>query len=63
MKIELKEINKIDLKEDELLWVTFKEEYITDSVRQLREVIPKEWRDRVIFGTDRISLTKIKKSS
>jgi len=66
MKIDIKEISKISLAENELLWITICSDLLTiedlDKIENgIKEVLPEEWRERIVVGTDKLKLTKITK--
>lgn len=57
MRIDIKEINKIELKENELLWITIEESaFISEEAfnyfyNNLLNVLPESWLGRVIIGS------------
>jgi hypothetical protein len=61
--MNIKEISKIKLEKDELLWITLDEgyygEFSVDVSATIASSIPAHWHDRVVIGTDKIKLTKI----
>ncbi len=64
MKKLIKEINKISLGENELLWIQYDEtlfckKEIDEFVWQLKKGLPKTIGTKIVFASDKMKLTKI----
>ena len=63
MKVDVKEIAKITLKENEFLCITFDKDLhpqtMTDASDNIIKFFPEEWRNRVLFLTSNILMSKI----
>ena len=66
MKIDVKEISKITLAENEMLLIQIPKyanttRHISDTRKnEFKEMFPKEWRDRVLFIIGDVKFTKVK---
>ena len=66
MEVNLKDVFKIELKENELLWITLDKEHrsfeeLDDFLKDLNKIIPEKWKDKIVVGCSEIKLTKITK--
>ena len=68
MEVNLKDVFKIELKENELLWITLDKEHrsfeeLDDFLKDLNKIIPEKWKDKIVVGCSEIKLTKITKQT
>lgn len=64
MQIEVKEINKISLNENELLFIKMPRSSTMareNATKVLLENLPKDWKGRVFIIKDDVELTKVTK--
>jgi len=68
MNVEIKEINKINLKEDEILIMKFQRpqneigaENLDRVINVIVKTLPDSWKGRVLFMAGEVELTKITK--
>jgi hypothetical protein len=67
MQVEIKEINKIALAEDEVLFIKLPSKISMKNreivTRIFLDNLPKEWKGRVFIMDDNVELTKVTKES
>ena len=63
MKVDVKDIAKIDLKEDELLLIQFNEEFSYEDIQETHRLIarafPREYLDKIIIADGTMTFRKL----